>query len=779
MNKYFKTIILFFIAAVPAFCQTPCLAYDSIAPAENCLSACVSCTFSGFYEGHTGTSASSGFPGCFDIENDQWLAFIATKASAKFKITSYGCTDGKGIQVAVYQHCNQPPLECRVGCSTCAGVPIEILVLGLEIGKVYYLLIDGYEGDSCGYSLAYQSFNETILDYSNVGLGILYAAGVKCPGNTVECTVSSNQGESSFTWTAPPQFLINGQQSPVTLDAPAGKTVAVTIPSTSSYNGISMTVVKVVRSNYCYSSQPLYLTNGISDIVKKTLPDTVVCHEALPYILPWGEEAYTPGKYIKIFPNGGSGVYDGCDSTVVQQLYVRSAVTKLQSKTICKNAPAALCDTTYATPGVHVRACPNIYGCDSVITLQLQVVSPHAEILPNNQEISCLQPTTQLHVGAINGDFVWRDETSGELHYDPLYTVNHPGLYTLAATLKSGNLVCVDRDTITVTANPDDQTPYAYAVANGALNCEKSLVSLTGATLYAADSIVWTKPDGNLVNTNVIETNTPGTFIFSAYSAGADCPSFDTLIIAVDTSMGIITTRDTTWDCSTFLVPLPLTTSLDEELSYLWSIPPNFLSVYKNPLVLAPGIYTVTVTNITNGCTEERTVKVVDISDTPLVLAHVIHDLDSIGMGSIDLTITGGAAPYSIIWKKNNTTIATSEDIISLYPGVYRASIKDANQCDTTLIITLLGPPSDIIEPQEEQIVIQPNPCTDYFVVTSQIGIPISSIAIYDITGHCVLRENLKVGRQIFDVSKLLPGIYFYQILTPKKMMKVGKMIKM
>jgi hypothetical protein len=116
---------------------------------------------------------------------------------------------------------------------------------------------------------------------------------------------------------------------------------------------------------------------------------------------------------------------------------------------------------------------------------------------------------------------------------------------------------------------------------------------------------------------------------------------------------------------------------------------------------------------------------------------------------------------------------------MSLYPGVYRASVKDANQCDTTLIITLLGPPSDIIEPQEDQIVIQPNPCTDYFVVTSQIGILISSIAIYDITGHCVLRENLEVGRQIFDVSKLLPGIYFYQILTPKKMMKVGKMIKM
>ena len=56
--------------------------------------------------------------------------------------------------------------------------------------------------------------------------------------------------------------------------------------------------------------------------------------------------------------------------------------------------------------------------------------------------------------------------------------------------------------------------------------------------------------------------------------------------------------------------------------------------------------------------------------------------------GSIDLTISGGAAPYSVTWNTGQTT----EDIDSLVAGIYVYEVVDANGCTTTGSITLTEP---------------------------------------------------------------------------------------
>lgn len=58
--------------------------------------------------------------------------------------------------------------------------------------------------------------------------------------------------------------------------------------------------------------------------------------------------------------------------------------------------------------------------------------------------------------------------------------------------------------------------------------------------------------------------------------------------------------------------------------------------------------------------------------------------------GEISLQITGGTAPYSIKW--NDAQQSTSNPLIGLKAGTYRATITDANACTFVLDVTLTAP---------------------------------------------------------------------------------------
>ena len=58
--------------------------------------------------------------------------------------------------------------------------------------------------------------------------------------------------------------------------------------------------------------------------------------------------------------------------------------------------------------------------------------------------------------------------------------------------------------------------------------------------------------------------------------------------------------------------------------------------------------------------------------------------------GAIDLTVSGGLAPYSYLWSNG----ATTEDLSSLFAGVYSILVSDANGCTDSLDIVILTQPS-------------------------------------------------------------------------------------
>jgi hypothetical protein len=60
--------------------------------------------------------------------------------------------------------------------------------------------------------------------------------------------------------------------------------------------------------------------------------------------------------------------------------------------------------------------------------------------------------------------------------------------------------------------------------------------------------------------------------------------------------------------------------------------------------------------------------------------------------GSIAVAISGGVAPYTLVWSGDNGFTSTASTIINLPPGSYTLEVTDSGTCTETVIYTLTEP---------------------------------------------------------------------------------------
>jgi large repetitive protein len=107
---------------------------------------------------------------------------------------------------------------------------------------------------------------------------------------------------------------------------------------------------------------------------------------------------------------------------------------------------------------------------------------------------------------------------------------------------------------------------------------------------------------------------------------------------------------------------------------------------------LAPGNYIVTIQD-SHGCTGTVQFTITQPA-VPLDGSFSVTDVVCFGglTGRIDLTVTGGVAPYAFLWNNGSTT----EDIINIASGDYNVVITDANGCTAAVAGTITQPASTL-----------------------------------------------------------------------------------
>jgi gliding motility-associated-like protein len=102
---------------------------------------------------------------------------------------------------------------------------------------------------------------------------------------------------------------------------------------------------------------------------------------------------------------------------------------------------------------------------------------------------------------------------------------------------------------------------------------------------------------------------------------------------------------------------------------------------------LISGIYYISITDA-NGCELIDSLEILD-AFPPLVIDFNVVDITCTGGndGSITLNVSGGLPPYQYVW---DPPAGNTHAIGGLAAGTYSVTVTDANNCDTTLTLTLI-----------------------------------------------------------------------------------------
>ncbi|HOY32634.1 MAG TPA: SprB repeat-containing protein [Bacteroidales bacterium] len=123
--------------------------------------------------------------------------------------------------------------------------------------------------------------------------------------------------------------------------------------------------------------------------------------------------------------------------------------------------------------------------------------------------------------------------------------------------------------------------------------------------------------------------------------------------------------------------------------NYLWSNG----STSKDLTGLAAGTYTVTVTDA-NNCTQAYTNISVNQPTDSVNIGETHTNVLCYGgsTGSIDISVTGGTAPYTYSWTGPGSYTSYTEDPSGLFAGNYLVQVTDSKNCTASLQVVITQP---------------------------------------------------------------------------------------
>lgn len=310
-------------------------------------------------------------------------------------------------------------------------------------------------------------------------------------------------------------------------------------------------------------------------------------------------------------------------------------------------------------------------GMVSVVVRDANNCSAMAEIMVNEP--------TELTVALSGTDPTCFQETNGSIVATPTggvgpYTYAWSNTQTTATatglTATNHSVVVTDANSCTVAANLTLDEPTALSLSStsqeqactGPANGQASVIATGGTGPY---TYLWDNGQPTATATGL----TAGTYnvtVTDAQGCVLDIPATVDLAETVEIVDFVVTDAS----CNSGADGNISVNLQGGTAPYTWSAPLTGLSA---------GNYTLTVTDA-NNCTDILQAAVAE--PAALVVSDNITNVICAGetTGAIDLTISGGTAPYLYNWN----TGANAEDLTSLGAGTYTVTVTDAQGCSKT-----------------------------------------------------------------------------------------------
>lgn len=368
--------------------------------------------------------------------------------------------------------------------------------------------------------------------------------------------------------------------------------------------------------------------------------------------------------------------------------------------TICQGAYLVVGNDTLFSAGNYEIVIPKS-GCDSLVSVSLSIIEMDIDIQTDNIFWSC-SDTLRILRGQYDGDlpdtlnFMWSTD-DGVIQSginDSILMVSQWGTYTWVTTAFFNHLIC--QDTQEVTIERDGNYPE-WSLASDTINCLSDSAQISVLSSLPWKDIQWSSKKGSsfTVGSEGIRTASSDTF-YMIMTTENNCIVTDSVFVPLDTSFSDPLIIPDILTCFSDSVKINTTLNTDRTYTYFW---PDVPGLYENeaaPWVYEGGLYTLQLTDMTNGCQQEYTVEVIEDKNPP-VLTGLTSDTLSCTHPMVSPGYQTTDSMLMFVWQGPGLL---SNDPFPVFTteGDYQLTVSSQrNGCDTTLNFQVI---SDIILPE-------------------------------------------------------------------------------
>lgn len=324
-------------------------------------------------------------------------------------------------------------------------------------------------------------------------------------------------------------------------------------------------------------------------------------------------------------------------------------------------------------------------GCVTSIDVTPQEDINEPNVSATGGQLTCANPSINLVTSANSpcGIFTysWTDPSGNVFSSDPSPVVTSPGIYTVVVTDVCNGCTASAEAIVT----QDVTLPLINFQGNpDTISCILPIVEIQVIEVPNG-TYSWSTNNGVIAygaNSATVGVSKGGTYTLILTDQNNGCSSNETVEVAeIDLPTGII---DSLAGVSCFggtdgYAALSATGGLSP-IVFLW--PDSMTMSVRNDL--SAGTYPVLVSD-TLGCTDTLMVTI----SQPSALLNNMGVTPESAQGANDGTAwvapTGGTPGYSVLWNTGGTT----DTLTSLAPGVYQATVTDANGCTKVNSVTV------------------------------------------------------------------------------------------
>ena len=278
--------------------------------------------------------------------------------------------------------------------------------------------------------------------------------------------------------------------------------------------------------------------------------------------------------------------------------------------------------------------------------------------------------------------------------------INAAGTYTLEVIDTVSN--CSITSSLMVTV--DATLPIAEAGDTMYINCMASTSTLDGnaSSIGNEFSYQWTTPDGNILSDQTTlnpVVDSAGIYFLTVSNTNNSCEAIDSVMVLLDTLPPVADAGlDTMLTCTFLEVRLGDNAFVGNDYSYQWTTdignfqtPNNLDTVVVN----VAGTYTLTITNLNNGCMASDEVEVTQDADLPIADVGNINLIPCLtGELTLDGTASSMGSGFQYLWTTGNGNFVSDETTLTPTidsAGIYLLTVTNIlNNCSASegIIVT-------------------------------------------------------------------------------------------